>query len=87
MHSLANYLSSIIALPLLMIGQTGRFRGGRISKRDRWFGLETAEGFSDFKDWWHREGKDAAGGSDLQSRDEARRMYSEWVASGSPKVE
>jgi hypothetical protein len=37
--------------------RTGGRRGGKIRRRDRWFGLETTRDFAQFKRWWHRSGK------------------------------
>lgn len=61
-------------------------RGGRIGRRDRWFGLEDKVDFAHFRRWWHREGKDQAGGNDLADRNAAERAYVDWVARGRPKV-
>lgn len=52
------------------VGSGRRFRGGRQRRRDRWYGLDHAEGFNHFIRWWHRIGKDEAGGADLQSAEE-----------------
>jgi hypothetical protein len=59
-------------------------RGGRITRRDRWFGLEEKPDFGDFRRWWHREGKDEAGGTDITDRQEAERAYDDWVTRGRP---
>lgn len=59
-------------------------RGGRQSRRDRWFGLEEKSDFADFKRWWHREGKDDAGGTDINGRREAEQVYADWVCRGRP---
>lgn len=60
-------------------GDEPPFRGGRQSKRDRWYGLDRYPDFEDFRDWWHRKGKDEAGGNDLGSRAEAEAAYETWV--------
>lgn len=57
-----------------------RFRGGRQSRRDRRFGIDDP----DFWQWWHRVGKDEAGGGDLLSREEAEAVYEQWIAQGRP---
>jgi hypothetical protein len=62
------------------------FRGGPQRQRDRWFGLGDRPDFKIFKDWWHREGKDAHGGLDVPTRADAERIYQEWVELGKPKV-
>lgn len=56
-----------------------RLRGGKAGRRDRWYGLEERDDFADFKRWWHRQGKDEAGGKDLESREETEAAYAEWV--------
>jgi hypothetical protein len=63
-----------------------QMRGGRSGQRDRWFGLEEKDDFWDFRHWWHREGKDAAGGWDLKNRSEAEAAYQNWSLLGKPKV-
>jgi hypothetical protein len=59
-------------------------RGGRATRRDRWFGLEDKPDFTDFRRWWHREGKDEAGGNDIANRQEAERTYDDWISRGRP---
>ena len=73
---------------LVSIAAAGRdlLRGGKASKRDTWYGLETLADFSDFKRWWHRRGKDEAGGKDLENRKQAEEAYDEWVQQGRPTV-
>jgi hypothetical protein len=61
------------------------FRGGKIRRRDRWYGLEDEPDFDQFRDWWHREGKEAHGGNDLGSRSEATRRYNDWKEWGRPR--
>jgi hypothetical protein len=61
-------------------------RGGRIARRDRWFGPEDKRDFALFRHWWHREGKDEAGGNDIADRQEADRAYDDWVSRGRPVV-
>jgi hypothetical protein len=63
-----------------------QFRGGRQEQRDRWFGLEEKPDFRNFRHWWHRRGKDEAGGSDIVDRSEAERAYDDWVKRGRPTV-
>lgn len=76
-----------IGLPVLLTAllriaeETGKhLKGGKKSRRDRWFGLEDKPGFSDFRDWWHRHGKEEAGGADIQSREEALTEYEAWLS-------
>ena len=76
----------IFLVTLVSAGGTGRFRGGKKTLHDSWFGLERREDFADFRRWWHRVGKDAAGGYDLSDRWAAERAYREWVDQGRPKV-
>jgi hypothetical protein len=59
-------------------------RGGRKALRDRWFGLEEKLDFADFRRWWHRQGKDEAGGNDIDTRREAEHIYDDWVSRGRP---
>ena len=66
--------------------ERGRFRGGSQGLRDRWYGLAKEPDFSDFKRWYHRVEKPRAGNRDLESADEARAVYDEWVLLGRPKV-
>lgn len=61
-----------------------RLRGGRIGRRDRWYGLDGHDDFANFRQWWHRRGKDEAGGKDLENREEAEAAYAEWVQQGRP---
>jgi hypothetical protein len=62
-----------------------RFRGGRVRRRDRWFGLERRADFGHFKRWWHRHGK-RRHGSDIRDRDEAVQIYEDWLKQGKPQV-
>jgi hypothetical protein len=62
------------------------FRGGRLTARDPWFGLKRHKDFSDFRDWWHRKGKNEFGGEDLKNRTEAEAAYDAWAAEGRPKA-
>lgn len=63
------------------------FRGGRLQKRDRWYGLESKDDFDEFRRWWHRKGKTTYGeGKDLPGREAAEDMYEQWVLLGRPKV-
>ncbi len=55
-------------------------------RRDRWYGLETADDFDSFRRWWHRVGKHRRGGGDIASTAEALEMYAEWVAEGRPEA-
>jgi hypothetical protein len=63
-----------------------RFRGGRRALRDRWFGLEEKPDFADFRHWWHRQGKDEAGGNDINDRQAADHTYEDWVRHGRPTM-
>jgi hypothetical protein len=76
------------ALIVFFILATGgsNFRGGKKDRRDNWYGLDTKGDFSDFRRWWHRSGKDAEGGSDLQNRLAAERAYADWTGQGKPKA-
>lgn len=58
-------------------------KSGSQSQRDRQF-PEFRN--SEFRKWWHRVGKAQYGGLDIQSHNEARRIYEEWQAEGSPRV-
>jgi hypothetical protein len=53
-------------------------RGGRITRRDPWFGLRDKPGFDAFKRHWHREKRHL--GRDLQTREEALEAYEAWAA-------
>jgi hypothetical protein len=57
-----------------------------IGRRDRWYGLEDRHDFSDFRRWWHRQGKEAARGGDFENRKQAEEAYAEWVDQGRPTV-
>jgi hypothetical protein len=64
-------------------GEKGKtFRGGGKGQRDNWYGFDDP----DFQAWWHREGKAAAGGQDLENREQAEAAYNQWVGLGKPKV-
>ena len=64
-----------------------RFRGGKKSARDRWYGLKERDGFPAFERWWHRIGKDqVTGGRDLEGRTEAENAWREWEDQGRPNV-
>jgi hypothetical protein len=78
--------SLILILVLAARSGSRGLRGGSQRKRDRWFGLEDYADFEDFKRWWHREGKDAAGGFDLTSAAQARAAYKEWADLGKPRA-
>jgi hypothetical protein len=86
MRFFVNDLASAMIWIVLATRRGGDFRGGGISRRDRWFGLEARSDFADFRDWWHREGKNEAGGEDLGTREEAEAAYDDWVQQGRPKV-
>jgi hypothetical protein len=60
-------------------GEEPPFRGGRQARRDRWYGLKRYSDFASFREWWHRVGKDEAGGADLGSRAEAEAAYQMWT--------
>ncbi|MDP4024703.1 hypothetical protein Q8W71_18915 [Methylobacterium sp. NEAU 140] len=64
----------------------GRFRGGGQARRDRWFGLEERPDFEAFRRWWHRVGKEEAGGRDLEGREQAFAEYEAWITSGRNRV-
>ena len=76
----------IILLVFLAAPAQGRLRGGKISKRDSRYGLEGRDDFADFKRWWHRRGKDEAGGTDLANREDAIEAYDSWVQQGKPSI-
>jgi hypothetical protein len=44
--------------------------------------LEERADFAEFRRWWHRRGKAAAGGSDLADREAAESGYREWERQG-----
>ena len=46
-------------------------RGGKIRRRDTFYGLEGRPGFEHFRHWWHRVGKGRHGDIDIQGRPEA----------------
>lgn len=64
----------------------GRFRGGAQTRRDRWYGLDHQPDFDAFRRWWHRIGKEEAGGQDLASREQALAEYEAWIKSGRNRV-
>jgi hypothetical protein len=78
--------SRIVLLVAIAAPRSGSLRGGKIGKRDRWYGLETLNDFSDFRRWWHRQGKFEVGGRDFENRKQAQEAYDEWVAQGRPTV-
>jgi hypothetical protein len=61
-------------------------RGGKIRRRDRWYGLEERDDFPEFRRWWHRQGKYEAGGKDFENRKQAEEAYDEWVEQGRPTI-
>ena len=62
-------------------------RGGKQSRRDRWFGLKGRPGFPDFERWFHRKGKPLlTGGRDVETKEHAEACWDEWQRSGRPKV-
>lgn len=64
-------------------GEKGKsFRGGSKDERDNWYGFND----KDFQRWWHREGKAAMGGRDIENREQAQAAYDHWVQLGRPKV-
>jgi hypothetical protein len=59
-----------------------KFRGGKQNARDRDFGIKD----QGFWDWWHRGGgKEANGGQNIGSREEAEAAYDDWVQQGKPR--
>jgi hypothetical protein len=60
------------------------FRGGRIRRRDRWYGLERRPDFGHFKRWWHRQGK-RRHDDDIGDREKAIEAYEDWVRQGRPR--
>ena len=70
------------SLTLPVKGQT--FRGGSKRRRDSWYGYNDP----DFQRWWHRspDGKRSYGGRDIESADEARQIYEDWILKGKPVV-
>ena len=61
-------------------------RGGKIRRRDTFYGLEGRPGFEHFRHGWHRVGKGRHGDIDIQGRPEAEERWGEWVSEGSPTV-
>jgi hypothetical protein len=68
------------------MAQADNLRGGKIRRRDSFYGLERRPGFEDFRRWWHRVGKRRHGDIDIQDAPEARERWGEWVSEGSPTV-
>lgn len=59
-------------------GEKGRsLRGGKKKDRDSFYGLESKPDFNEFRDWWHRVGKQ---GRDLLNKAEAEEAYREFQA-------
>ena len=56
------------------------FRGGKQNQRDSMGGFESDEAF---ERWWHRQGKEDYGGSDMDPA-EAPSIYRQWVLNGKP---
>lgn len=64
------------------MSESGEFRGGKQSERDRAYGITDQV----FWDWWHRIGKRQAGGGDIANREQAEAIYREWVELGRPRA-
>jgi len=62
------------------VDPTDKLKGGKKNKRDRRFGIDD----DDYWDWWHREGKPANGGRDIETSDEAEEWYKYWISQGCP---
>ena len=84
MRDLSKHRRSIVVF--FVVADGNGFRGGKLGRRDSWYGLEDKEDFPAFRHWWHRVGKDEAGGRDLKSGRDAERAYQDWVKQGRPKV-
>ena len=67
------------------MAQAGNLRGGKIGRRDSFYGLEGRPGFEHFRRWLHRVGKERHDGIDIQDRPEAEERWGEWVSEGSPR--
>ena len=61
-----------------------RFRGGRQTTRDVWYGLQSNADFPRFRDWWHCEGKFAYGSDYISTRSRALAVYRDWIELGRP---
>ena len=86
---IANPAESRRAIVLIFVAaaaERGRLRGGSQGRRDRWYGVAKEPDFSDFKRWFHRVEKPRTGDRDLESVDEARTVYDEWVSLGRAKA-
>jgi hypothetical protein len=78
------WLIPVLAALLRMAEELRKpLKGGKKSRRDRWFGLEGRPDFPDFRDWWHRHGKEDAGGHDLQTREDAVAAFEDWLSTRS----
>lgn len=63
-------------------GEKGKtFRGGKKSGRDNWYGYDKDKGFVK---WWHRQGKQDFGGTDIESAEEMGEIYKHWTDIGKP---
>lgn len=74
-----SWLSTILAW-FAARGNSPKFRGGRITQRDKWYGLEKQPDFNNFKRWWEKYAKKffKGGGKDA-SREQVLDAYEEFV--------
>jgi len=70
----------------IILAARGKFKGGKINKRDRWYGLEGKKDFDIFKRYWHRRGKKEFGGRDFENRQEAEEAYKGWESIDRPNI-
>jgi len=78
--------STAIIVQAISSAHSGRFRGGRQNRRDRWRGIENKPDFDIFRRWWHKRGKREFLGRDFADRTEACEAYKMWVELGKPTV-
>jgi hypothetical protein len=63
-------------------GRGKTFRGGTKQSRDYWGKYEKE---TEFKRWWHRQGKKKFGDRDMEP-DQVERMYRYWKSLGKPRA-
>ena len=71
---------------LVAEGDRRRLKGGRITSRDHWYGLQDRPDFPDFRQWWHRVGKFEYDRDHISDRASAGQAYGDWVSAGRPKA-
>lgn len=63
-----------------------RLKGGKITVRDQWYGLQDRSDFREFRRWWHRVGEFEYDKAYISDRAHAEQVYGEWVSAGRPKA-